>query len=112
MFGPIGLAIAGLGTVSGIFVARLKNRGKLKEVEAKISDIKHDNENMKPKLRHLSSLIKRSEDNYNDKLERSINWLCNVHPKDYRQWDENQRHELERLINAVYNTVQLINERI
>lgn len=112
LFGPIGWAIAGLGTAGGILSARLKNKSKLKEVEVQIDNIKHDNENMMPKLKHLSNLIARSEDNYKNRLEKSLIWLYNVQPKDYQQWDENQKHELERLINAVYNTVQLINERI
>lgn len=112
LFGPIGWAIAGLGTAGGIFAARLKNKSKLKEVEAQIETIKHDNENMVPKLRHLSELIVRSDVNCNKRLKPSLMWLVNVQPKDYQQWDENQKHELERLMNAVSNTVQLINERI
>lgn len=112
LFGPIGWTIAGLGTAGGILTARFKNKSKIKEVEEHIDIIEHDNENMTPKLRHLSELIVRSENNYNKRLKISLLWLNNVHPKDYKQWDDNQKHELERFFNAVSNTVQLINERV
>lgn len=112
LFGPVGWTIAGLGTVGGIVSARLKNKNKLKEVESQIDVIKHDNQTMEPKLDHLYELIVRSSHHYHSRLLVSINWLKSVHPKDYGKWDENQKHELEKLINAVSNTVQLINERI
>lgn len=112
LFGPIGWTIAGLGTVGGILAARIKNKDKLKEVQSQIDIIKRDNQNMEPKLVHLSELITRSKDNYQSRLLVSINWLETVQPKDYKKWDDTQKHELEKLINAVANTVQLINERI
>lgn len=112
LFGPIGWTIAGLGTVGGILAARIKNKDKLKEVESQIDIIKRDNQNMEPKLVHLSELITRSCNNYQSRLLVSINWLKTVLPKDYKKWDDTQKHELEKLINAVANTVQLINERV
>jgi hypothetical protein len=112
LFGPIGWTIAGLGTVGGILAARIKNKDKLKEVQSQIDIIKRDNQNMEPKLVHLSELITRSINNYQSRLLVSINWLKTVQPKDYKKWDDTQKHELEKLINAVANTVQLINERI
>lgn len=112
LFGPIGLAIAGMGTLSGIVAARIKNKKKVKEVEDLIDTIKNDNDNLRIKLQHLSDLIVRSENNYNNRLMDSIKWLSDVHPKDYKQWDDDQKHKLERLINVVSYTVQLINERI
>lgn len=112
LFGPIGWTIAGLGTVGGIMTARRKNKDKLKEVESQIDTIKRDNQNMEPKLVHLSELITRSCNNYQSRLLVSINWLNSVQPKDYNKWDDTQKHELEKLINAVAYTVQLINERV
>lgn len=112
LFGPIGWTIAGLGTVGGIVSARIKNKDKLREVENQIDTIKHDNQNMEPKLVHLSELITRSNNNYQSRLMVSVNWLNKVQPKDYTKWDDTQKHELEKLINAVSNTVQLINERV
>ncbi|MBR6844112.1 MAG: hypothetical protein IKM79_03315 [Bacteroidales bacterium] len=112
MFGPIGLAIASMGTIGGIVAARIKNKKKVKEVENLIDTIKNDNGNLRIKLQHLSELINRSEYNYSNRLKYSIKWLSNVHPKDYKQWDDDQKHELERLINVVSYTVQLINERV
>lgn len=112
LFGPIGGTIANMGTVGGILAARVKNKGKIKEVEKHIDVIKHDNANMIPKLQHLSELIVRSENYFNRQLKVSLKWLDNVRPKDYKQWDDNQKHELERFMNSVYNIVQLINERV
>lgn len=112
LFGPIGWTIAGLGTVGGIVSARIKNKDKLREVEKQIDTIKRDNRTMEPKLIHLSELISRSENSYRSRLVVSIDWLKTVQPKDYKQWDDSQKHELEKLINAVSNIVQLINERI
>lgn len=39
-------------------------------------------------------------------------WIETTQPKDYKKWNEKQKQELERLINNVYNTVRLINERV
>lgn len=111
LLGPIGWTIAGLGTAGGIFAARLKNKSKLKELEAQVEIMKHYNENVVPQLRHLSSLIVRSDDNQK-RLEDSLVWLNTVFPKDYQQWNEDQKHKLEVLINIVFISVQLINERI
>lgn len=112
LFGPVGWAIAGLSTMGGILTARIKNKNDIKKVEEQIDVIKHDNNNMKSKLLHLSELITRSENNFQNKLNTSLKWLEMMQPKDYKKWDENQKHELERLFNAISNTVQLINERI
>lgn len=112
LFGPIGLAIAGMGTIGGIVAARFKNKKKVIEVENLIDTIKNDNNNLEIKIQHLSELFERSKYNYSNRLMDSIKWLSDVHPKDYKQWDDNQKHELDRLINVVSNTVQLINERI
>lgn len=112
LFGPIGLAIAGLGTVRGIVSARITNKAKHDKIKSQIDTIKHDNQNMAPKLVHLSELITRSNNNYQYRLIVSLNWLKLVQPKDYKKWDDSQKHELEKLINAVSNTVQLINERV
>ncbi|MBR5354439.1 MAG: hypothetical protein IK126_12090 [Bacteroidales bacterium] len=112
LFGPIGMAAVGMGTISGIIFTRIKNKNKIIEVEKYIDVIKHDNEVLEPKLQHLSELIDRSDNNYIIRLKGSLEWLDNVHPKDYQQWDDNQKHDLERLINAASNTVQLINERV
>lgn len=112
LFGPVGWAIAGLSTMGGILTARIKNKNDIKKVEEQIDVIKHDNNNMKSKLLHLSELITRSENNFQNKLNASLKWLEMMQPKDYKKWDENQKHELERLFNAISNIVQLINERI
>ena len=110
LFSSIGMTIAGL-TAKDFFFSNINNN-KLKEVEDQIGTIKHDNDCMEQKLDHLSKLISRSKKNRNKRLLASISWLEAVHPKDYNKWDENQKQELEKLINAVSITVQLINERI
>ena len=112
LFGPIGWSIAGLSTLGGIVTARIKNKNEIKKVEEQIDIIKHDNNNMKSKLIHLSDLISRSNNNFQNRLKPSLEWLDTVHPKNYKEWNDTQKHELERLINIISNTVQLINERI
>lgn len=112
MFGPIGVAVGAVSTVGGFMFMRSKNKEKRAEIEKNIDTIKRDILTIKPKLTRLSMLIKRSDNNYQLRFIVSINWLKSVQPKDYKQWNDTQRHELEKLINAVSNTVQLINERI
>lgn len=112
LFGPIGWSIAGLSTIGGIITARIKNKNEIKKVEEQIDIIKHDNNNMKSKLIHLSDLISRSNNNFQNRLKLSLEWLDTVHPKNYKEWNDSQKHELEKLINIISNTVQLINERI
>ena len=111
MFGPIGAAIAGASALGGLAILNKKNREKAEEASKHITDIQRDNDNMQQKLMHLNDIMGRSELSYK-RLGESANWTRNVHPKDYSQWDDNQKHELERLMNAVGNSALLINERI
>lgn len=112
LFGPVGLAIAGLGTTSGLIYARIKNKKQIKKIQEQIDVIKQENKVMELKLQHLSELIKRSERNEREKLDEAVIWISAVQPRNFKEWTEKQKHELENLINIVSNTVQLINERI
>ena len=111
MFGPIGAAIAGVSALGGVAILRTKNKKKAEEASQYISSIKHDNDSLKLKLSHLSDIIKRSN-SASIRLEDSREWLEETNTKDYRRWDDNQKHELEKLMNNISNMVQLINERI
>lgn len=111
MFGPIGVAIAGVSAISGLSILRSKNKKKVKEVEKNIDIISHDNHNLDQKIWHLISLKDRSESNAK-KLQESLRWIKDVQPKDYKMWDDDQKHKLEVLANVVSITVQLINERV
>jgi hypothetical protein len=104
--------VIGLGALSGIIAARKIKKEKNGKVESTIEQIRHDNMNLEPKLYHLSELIDRSDRNEKEHLRNSFSWVENVQPRDYQKWDDAQKDELERLINVVSNTVQLINERI
>lgn len=112
MFGPIGIAIAGVSSVGGLFFLRKKNREKMIEIEQNSKAIKQDTENLKKKINRLSDLIARSDNNYKMRLQPQLKWVLTVLPKDYAQWDDDQKHQLEKLLNAVSLTAQLINERI
>lgn len=83
----------------------------VEEVEKNFDRICHDNLNLAQKIRHLISLKDRSKNNAK-KLQESLKWIKDVQPKDYKMWDDDQKHQLEVLANIVSNTVQLINERI
>lgn len=108
MFGPI---VGSLATI-GAFSVKFMNSKKRAEIEKNINTIKHDIQILEPKLARLYELIARSNSNQQKRLRPMISWLKNVSPKDYSQWDDAQKHELEKLINAVSNTAQLINERV
>ena len=112
MFGPIGAAIAGVSTVSGIAFIRSKNRKSTEEASKNIEKISHDNKNLAKKIVHLKQIIQKSDSNNANRLEPTLLWISSVEPKDYLLWDDSQKLELEKLSNIVSNTVQLINERI
>lgn len=111
MFGPIGAAIAGISVIGGVAFLRTKNRKQAEEASKYISSIKHDNVNLELKLSHLSDIISRSN-RTSKRLDQSHNWLKEATPIDYSQWEDGQKHELEKLMNNISNMVQIINERI
>jgi len=113
LFGPIGIAIAGISTIGGFFAIRSKNRKLINELLVKIDEIKKGNEELSKQLDHLSSIIIRSKNFTKNKFNASIIWINdNDKPNDYSQWNDEQKHELEKLINNVMNMAILINERI
>lgn len=112
MFGPIGIAIAGVSAASGFAMLRSKNRKQAEEVAKYIESIHHDNKNLSQKLQHLWAILNRSDYNSVTRLKPSQEWIKKVLPKDYKLWDDNQKHELEMLLNTISITVQLINERV
>ena len=112
LFRPMGMTIAGLGTVGSLLSGIFTDEDEIEDIENQLGQIIHDNETIEPKLAHLSDLISRSRNNYKSRLQPSVKWLEDVCPKDYKQWDDNQKRKFEKLINAVSNTVQLINERV
>lgn len=112
MFGPVGIAIGTASAVGGVMFLTSKNKKKRVEIEKNINTIKHDIEIIEPKLSRLYELIVRSNNNQQKRLRPMISWIKDVSPKDYSLWDDDKKHSLEKLVNAVSNTVQLINERI
>lgn len=110
LFGLLGGSIASIAAGS-IFNYIVKNTDR-QNVKDNIDAIRQENRNLEPKLKHLSELIIRSNNFFQNRLCKSIEWLNVVSPKDYKQWDDTQKHELEKLINAVSNMTQLINERV
>lgn len=112
MFGPIGIAIAGVSAASGLAFIRSKNRKLAEEASRNIAIISHDNLNLTQKLQHLKLIMNNSEYNNVHRLQPALVWIKGVDPKDYKLWNDEQKHELEKLANTTSNTVQLINERI
>ena len=68
--------------------------------------------NLWQKIQHLQLIINRSDYNNANRLQPSKRWINEDLPTDYNLWNDDQRHQLEVLVNAVSNTVQLINERV
>lgn len=112
MFGPVGIAVGAVSAVGGVMFMNSKNKKKLVEIEKNIDTIKHDIQIIEPKLSRLYELIARSNSNQQKRIRPMISWIMNVSPKDYLLWDDDKKHSLEKLVNAVSSTVQLINERI
>lgn len=112
MFGPVGAAISAVSAISGLMLLKSKNQKKLAEIEDNIETIKHDIQLIEPKLNRLAELIARSDYHQRTRLHPKIDWMNKIFPKDYSQWDDENKNCLEQLVNAVSSTVQLINERI
>ena len=112
MFGPIGIAVGAVSAAGGLMLRNSKNKERRAELEKNIDTIKRDIQTIEPKLARLSELIARSNSNQQKRLRPMANWMRNVSPRDYSRWDDDKKHSLEKLVNAISNTAQLINERI
>lgn len=112
LFGPIGAAIAGVSAISGIALVRSKNRKQVENIDKHIDSIRHDVQSLDQKIQRLWQIMNRSDYNNENRLKPTIKWINEIQPKNYKEWNDDQRHELEKLVNVVTNTVQLINERV
>ena len=112
LFGPIGAAIAGVSAISGIALVRSKNRKQVENIDKHIDSIRHDIQSLDQKIQRLCQIMNRSDYNNETRLKPTLKWIKKIQPKKYKEWNDDQRHELEKLVNIVSNTVQLINERV
>ena len=112
LFGPIGAAIAGVSAISGIALVRSKNRKQVENIDKHIDSIRHDVQSLDQKIQRLWQIMNRSDYNNENRLKPTIKWINEIQPRNYKEWNDDQRHELEKLVNVVTNTVQLINERM
>lgn len=112
MFGPIGGAIAGISGAVGLTVIRKKNRKLAAQVEEQKESIKKDNMTLAKRITALQSLISKSTEFDKTKLTPSLQWIKEVKPKYYSRWTDDQKRQLEVLLNNVSNMAQLINQRI
>ena len=112
LFGPIGAAIAGVSAISGIALVRSKNRKQVEKIDKHIDGIRHDIQSLDQKIQRLCQIMNRSDYNNETRLKPTLKWIKKIQPKKYKEWNDDQRHELEKLVNVVSNTVQLINERV
>lgn len=104
-----------LGILGGGLVAAFAAFGLAGEVSRKQDEIertKELNKMLESKQICLSNLIKRSRKNYESRVLKSFEWLKNIRSNDYSEWNNSDKRELEKLVNAVSNMVQLINERV
>lgn len=112
LFGPIGAAIASVSAISGIALVRSKNRKQVGNIDKHIDSIRHDIQSLDQKIKRLWQIMNRSDHNNETRLKPTLKWINEIQPKKYKEWNDDQRHELEKLVNVVSNTVQLINERV
>lgn len=114
LFGPIGAAIAVVGAAGGFVFMRAKNKKQIELAEQQLNEINHDNDILSQKLKHLNDLIFRTSTFEENNLGKSFLWVCEISKEkpDYASWNDDDRHQLERLLNNVSNAVSLINERI
>ncbi len=112
MFGPIGGAIAGISGAVGLAAIRKKNSKLAAQVAEQKELIKKDNMTLAKRITALQSLISKSTDFFRTKLSPSLQWIKEVKPKNYSRWTNDQKQQLEILLNNVSNMAQLINQRI
>ena len=112
LFGPIGAAIAGVSAISGIALVRSKSRKQVENIDKHIDSIRHDIQSLDQKIQRLCQIMNRSDYNNETRLKPTLKWIKKIQPKKYKEWNDDQRHELEKLVNVVSNTLQLINERV
>lgn len=112
LFGPIGITIAGVSAAGSLFFMRSKNREMVKEIDNKLNEIKKQSDQLSFQIAHLMSILYRSESFYQNKFSQSYLWLVNVTPKDYAVWSDEDKHQLEKLLNYATNMASLIAERI
>ena len=112
LFGPVGAAIVGVSAISGIALVRSKNRKQVENIDKHIDSIRHDIQSLDHKIQRLCQIMNRSDYNNETRLKPTLKWIKKIQPKKYKEWNDDQRHELEKLVNVVSNTVQLINERV
>jgi len=84
----------------------------VEKIDKHIDSIRHDIQSLDQKIQRLLQIINRSEDNNKNRLKPTLKWINEIQPKNYKEWNDDQRHELEKLVNVVSNTVHLINERV
>ena len=108
-YGPYGW-IASLAAYTGY--SRHKNQVSISEIERHLSRITDELDLLKDKLNDMKTLINRTDNYAEINLLPSVKWLTRVLPKDYREWDDDQKHKLEQTLNHVNNMANLINERI
>lgn len=114
LFGPIGAAIAVVGATGSFVFMRVKNKKQIELAEQQLHEINHDNDILTQKLRHLKDLIFRTSTFKENNLGKSFLWVCKIlkEKPDYAFWNDEEKYQLEHLINNVNNAVSLINERI
>ena len=84
----------------------------METIDKHIDSIRHDIQSLDQKTQQLWYIMHKSDYNNEIRLKPMLKWINEVQPKNYKEWNDDQRHELEKLVNVVSNTIQLINERV
>ena len=109
MAGPVGWAIGGIAVIGGGIFASSKNKQAADKANEIARQIAKDIRTLKPKLNKLTHLHDETK-----KLKSGLNItkMVNLYPKDYLQFNGEQKQHLATVINNVKSMGVLINKRV
>lgn len=107
--GPVGWGIAGLLAVASGVTVSLNNKNTAEEADFKGRRLQKKISELRPRIYALEQLLDKTK-----KLKATFNlnpfWY--IYPKDYLQFDSEQKKAIAALINNTHSLGSLINERI
>jgi len=109
MAGPIGWSVAAFAVAGGGIFACYKNKKASEEATEVTKKILKDINKLRPKLQNLIQLHDKTQ-----KLKSGLNIavMVNTYPKDYHQFNDDQKKSLATVINNVRSMGELINQRV
>ncbi len=107
--GPVGWSVAAVAVVGGGIFASYKNKKAAEEANKVAQKISADINKLRPKLHQLVHL---HDQTVTLKSGLNIADMVNTYPKNYLQFNDNQKQSLATVINNVRAMGQLINQRV